>query len=57
MLVGICKFHFPRNRYLASIFLRLHKLDNPDIERTFKKYQVTFEKKTVYIKPKINKIK
>ncbi len=49
----IMRLCFPRNRYLASILLRLHKLDDPDIEWVFKKYQVTFDKRTVYVKSKL----
>jgi len=44
---------FPKERYLASILLRLHKLNNPDIEQVFLNYQVSFEDKTIYIKPRL----
>ena len=51
------KIYFPHKRYLASILLRLHKLDNPDIEHIFKKYQVSFQGKTIFIKPKTIRMK
>jgi len=50
------RFCFPRNRYMASILLRLHKLDNPDIERIFRKYHVSFQDETIFIKPRTIKI-
>ncbi len=46
---------FPKERYLASILLRLHKLNNSDAERIFSKYQISFEKNTVFIKPHLLK--
>ena len=46
------RLFFPRNRYLAAVLFRLHHLGNPDIERILGKYQISFQDKTVFIKPK-----
>ena len=53
MFQNIKKIFFPRERYLASVLIRLHKLNNLDAEHIFSKYQVFFIEKTVYIKPKL----
>ena len=55
MFQNIRKICFPRNRYLASVLLRLKRLNNPDIEHILRKYQITFQGNTVYIKPKLLK--
>ena len=47
------KICFPKERYLASILLRLHKLNNYEIEQVFDKYHISFKNKTVFIKPKL----
>jgi len=46
------KLCFPRNRYLASILLRLHKSNNPEAEHIFRKYHVSFHGTTIFIKPR-----